>query len=190
MLKNKQILSWALYDWANSVFATVVIAGFFPIMFKQYWAQDLTSDQSTFWLGSANSLSSFIIVIIAPLLGTVADCRGARKRLLLVFMLIGVSATLLIYSASVGQWKLVLIFYIVSIIGFMGANIFYDALLVDVSKRHHLDKVSGLGFGMGYLGGGLLLTVCVYLTRNIEMFGFASISEAILFSFVLPHSGG
>ena len=100
-------------------------------------------------------------------------------------MLIGVSATLLIYSASVGQWKLVLIFYIVSIIGFMGANIFYDALLVDVSKRHHLDKVSGLGFGMGYLGGGLLLTVCVYLTRNIEMFGFASISEAILFSFVL-----
>ena len=76
MLKNKQILSWALYDWANSVFATVVIAGFFPIMFKQYWAQDLTSDQSTFWLGSANSLSSFIIVIIAPLLERLLIVEG------------------------------------------------------------------------------------------------------------------
>ena len=110
MLKDKQVISWALYDWANSVFATVVIAGFFPIIFKQYWAQDLTSDQSTFWLGSANSLASVIIVILAPFLGTIADCSGLRKRLLIVFMLIGVCATLLIYPVIAGQWWLVLIF--------------------------------------------------------------------------------
>jgi len=185
VLKNKQVISWALYDWANSVFATVVIAGFFPIIFKQYWAQDLSSEQSTFWLGSANSLSSLIIVILSPLLGTVADIGGKRKRMLLVFMLIGVCATLLIYPVAAGNWWLVLIFYIVGILGFMGANIFYDALLVDVSRSYHIDKVSGLGFGMGYLGGGILLASCVYLSQNAEMFGFASTTDAVLFSFVI-----
>ena len=185
MLKNKQIISWALYDWANSVFATVVIAGFFPIMFKQYWAQDLTSEQSTFWLGSANSLSSLIIVILAPLLGTIADFGGMRKRLLIVFMLIGVSATLLMYPVMEGQWWLVLIFYIVAILGFMGANIFYDALLVDVSRSYQIDRVSGLGFGLGYLGGGLLLACCIYLSQYPEMFGFFNTTDAILFSFVI-----
>ena len=185
MLKDKQVISWALYDWANSVFATVVIAGFFPIIFKQYWAQDLTSDQSTFWLGSANSLASVIIVILAPFLGTIADCSGLRKRLLIVFMLIGVCATLLIYPVIAGQWWLVLIFYMIGIVGFMAANIFYDALLVDVSRSYNIDKVSGLGFGMGYLGGGILLAACVYLSQNPAAFGFANSIDAILFSFVI-----
>jgi len=185
VLKDKQLISWALYDWANSVFATVVIAGFFPIIFKQYWAQNLTSEQSTFWLGSANSFSSLMIVILAPLLGTFADFRGARKRMLLIFMLTGVAATLMIYPVAAGQWWLVLIFYVVGILGFMGANIFYDALLIDVSRSHHIDKVSGLGFGMGYLGGGILLAACIYLSQNPEMFGFSSTVDAILFSFVI-----
>jgi len=185
VLKDKQLISWALYDWANSVFATVVIAGFFPIIFKQYWAQNLTSDQSTFWLGSANSFSSLMIVILAPLLGTVADFRGIRKRMLLIFMLMGVIATLLIYPVAAGQWWLVLIFYMMGILGFMGANIFYDALLIDVSRGHHIDKVSGLGFGMGYLGGGILLAACVYLSQNPEIFGFSSTVDAILFSFLI-----
>ena len=185
MLKDKQLISWTLYDWANSVFATVVIAGFFPILFKQYWAQDLSSDESTFWLGSANSLSSLIIVILAPLLGTVADCGGMRKRLLIVFMLIGVSATLLIYPVVAGQWWLVLIFYVLGIVGFMGANVFYDSLLIDVSRMHNIDKVSGLGFGMGYLGGGVLLAVCIYMSQNHELFGFDSTTDAVLFAFVI-----
>lgn len=185
MIKDKQVISWALYDWANSVFATVVIAGFFPILFKQYWAQDLSTEQSTFWLGSANSLSSLIIVILAPLLGTVADCRGMRKRLLLVFMLIGVSATLLLYPVVVGHWWLVLGFYVLGILGFMGANIFYDALLIDVSRGHNIDNVSGLGFGMGYLGGGILLASCVYMSQNPELFGFGNATDVILFSFVI-----
>jgi UMF1 family MFS transporter len=185
VLKDKQVISWAMYDWANSVFATVVIAGFFPIIFKQYWAQDLTAEQSTFWLGSANSFASLIIVILAPLLGTVADIRGVRKRLLIVFMLIGVISTLLIYPVIAGQWWLVLIFYVLAIIGFMGANVFYDAMLIDVSRLYQIDKVSGLGFAMGYLGGGILLAACVYLSKNPQMFGFANTIDAILFAFII-----
>jgi len=185
MLKDKQVWGWILYDWANSVFATVVIAGFFPIVFKQYWAEGLSSDESTFWLGAANSTSSLIIVLLAPLLGAVADCGGLRKRLLMIFMSLGVFATLLIYPVDTGQWWLVLCLYIVAIFCFMGGNIFYDALLIDVSRHHHIDRVSGLGFGMGYLGGGILLAGCVYLSQNAELFGFSSTIDAVLFSFVL-----
>ena len=124
MLKDKQVWGWVLYDWANSVFATVVIAGFFPIVFKQYWAEGLSSDESTFWLGAANSTSSLIIVLLAPLLGAVADCGGIRKRMLLIFMLLGVLATLLIYPIDSGQWWLVLCLYIVAIFFFYGGQYF------------------------------------------------------------------
>lgn len=184
MLKDKQVWGWALYDWANSVFATVVIAGFFPIVFKQYWSEGLSSDQSTFWLGAANSTASIVIVILAPLLGAVADCHGIRKRLLLFFMCIGVIATLLIYTVDTGHWLTVLVYYVIGIIGFMGANIFYDALLVDVSRQHHIDKVSGLGFGLGYLGGGILLAICVYITQQSNSLGFENTINAVLISFV------
>lgn len=104
MLKNKSIIGWAFYDWANSVFATVVIAGLFPVVFKQYWASGLESEQSTFWLGAANSTSSLIIVILAPLLGAVADCVGIRKRMLLGFMVLGVITTALLYFVPSGYW--------------------------------------------------------------------------------------
>ena len=96
IIRDKQVWGWAFYDWANSVFATVVIAGFFPVVFKQYWASDLSSEQSTFWLGSANSVASLIVVLLAPLLGSLADCAGIRKRLLLLFMVIGVVATMMV----------------------------------------------------------------------------------------------
>lgn len=185
MLKNKQILGWALYDWANSVFATVVIAGFFPVVFKQYWAMDLPSDQSTFWLGAANSTSSLIIVLLAPLLGAIADCSGIRKRMLIGFMLLGAVSTFLFSTVAQGDWWLVLGLYVLATLGFMGGNVFYDAMLVDVSRNHHVDRVSGLGFGMGYLGGGLLLALCIVLTQNAEPLGFDTSMNAVLFAFIL-----
>jgi UMF1 family MFS transporter len=185
MLKDKKIWAWALYDWANSVFATVVIAGFFPIVFKQYWSAGISSDESTFWLGAANSTSSLVIVLLAPLLGAIADYAGMRKRMLLVFMLVGVLATLMLYPAQQGMWRWVWFLYVLGTIGFMAANIFYDALLINVGRGYHLDRVSGLGFGMGYLGGGLLLAGCVYMTQQAEQLGFAGTIDAVLFAFVL-----
>ena len=185
MLKNKRVWSWALYDWANSAFATVVIAGFFPVVFKQYWSSTLSADQSTFWLGVANSSSSLAIVVLAPLLGSIADYGGLRKRMLIMFMLLGVLATALLYPSDAGAWFRVVLLYVVATLAFMGANIFYDALLVDVSRNHHIDKVSGLGFGLGYLGGGLMLAICVFMSQQPELFGFAETMDAVLFSFLL-----
>ncbi|MCW8853576.1 MAG: MFS transporter [Gammaproteobacteria bacterium] len=185
IIRDKQVWGWVFYDWANSVFATVVIAGFFPVVFKQYWASDLSSEQSTFWLGSANSVASLIVVLLAPILGSLADCAGIRKRLLLLFMLLGVAATMMFSTISAGLWWLVLVAYIFGILGFMGANIFYDAMLVEVSRHHHIDKISGLGFGFGYLGGGILLALCVFMTEQPVIFGFKEAIDVVLFSFVL-----
>lgn len=185
MLKDKQVWGWALYDWANSVFATVVIAGLFPVVFKQYWSSGLSSDESTFTLGLANSIASLIIVILAPFLGVIADCAGIRKRMLIGFMLLGSIMTLLFYPVAEGNWMLVIVLYVLATLGFMGGNIFYDAIMVDVGRGHHIDRVSGLGFGMGYLGGGLLLAFCVVMAQTPQTFGFAESIDAVLFSFVL-----
>jgi len=181
----KPIWSWALYDWANSVFATVVIAGFFPVVFKQYWSDGLTSEQSTFWLGSANSTTSLLIVLAAPLLGALADCKGWRKHLLLLFMVLGAAATAGLYWVAGGAWHAALLLYLTALIGFMVANVFYDSLLVDVSHGKNMDRLSGFGYALGYLGGGFLLAVCVLLSQQPAQFGFSSTMDAVLFSFLL-----
>ena len=185
MSKHRTVLAWALYDWANSVFATVVIAGFFPVVFKQYWAAGINSAESTFWLGATNSAASMLVVLMAPILGAIADLAGMRKRMLILFMCIGVVSTLLFYPVGEIGWWSVLIAYILAILGFMSANIFYDAMLIDVSRGYDIDKVSGLGFGLGYLGGGLLLAACVLISENSILWGFESRISAVLSTFIL-----
>jgi UMF1 family MFS transporter len=91
--ERRRVLAWACYDWANSAFATTVMAGFFPVFFKQYWAAGLSAADSTFGLGAVNSAASLIIVLLAPLLGAIADRAGARRRFLLVFTALGVVST-------------------------------------------------------------------------------------------------
>lgn len=183
--KNKSIIGWAMYDWANSVFVTVVIAGFFPIIFKTYWAADLNNNESTFWLGVANAIASLAVVCIAPLLGAIGDKFYLRKELLLGSMLVGAVTTAALSSLSQGDWVLVVILYIIASIGFMVANVFYDALLIPVSAHGQIDKVSGLGYGLGYLGGGLSLAACVYLSQQPEIMGYSESINVVLMCFIL-----
>lgn len=185
MIKNKSILSWALYDWANSVFATVIIAGFFPIVFKTYWANDLSGTENTFWLGVGNAGASLIVVCIAPFIGTIGDKFNLRKPLLLGFMLMGVISTSLFSFAFQGDWVFALAIYVVATVCFMAANVFYDAMLVSVSEGAQIDKVSGLGYGLGYLGGGISLAFCVYISQQPEMFGYSEAIDAVLMCFLL-----
>ena len=184
-LDRRTVFAWTLYDWGNSAFATVVMAGFFPLFFRSYWSAGQDSASITLHLGMANSIGSLVIVLSAPILGALADQGSFKKRFLSLFALLGIAMTLGLYWVAQGEWLLAAMLYAAASIGFMGANVFYDALLVDVAPPRKYDLVSGLGYAMGYLGGGLLFAFCVYMVLNPAAFGFADESVAVRLSFLL-----
>jgi len=183
--EQRRIWAWALYDWANSAYATVVIAGFFPLFFRDYWAADLAQPARTFWLGTANSTSSLLIVLLAPLLGAIADRAGLRKRFLWRFALLGIVATATLALIGRGDWGFAAAAFALATVGFMGANVFYDALLIEVAPAGEGDRVSALGYALGYLGGGLLFAGCVALVLAPTAFGLETTATAVRWSFVL-----
>ncbi len=182
--RTRRTLSWALYDWGNSAFATTVLAGFFPLFFKQYWDASPEVTLSTFRLGAANSLASLLVVALAPILGAIADAAGAKKRFLLFFAAMGIVMTGALYFVAAGQWAAALALYVLGLIGFSGGNVFYDALLPEIATERRLHFVSGLGFAFGYLGGGILFACNVAMTLWPSSFGLADATEAIRWSFV------
>ncbi len=182
---RRGVWSWALYDWANSAFATTVMAGFFPVLFKQYWNTGVSVTESTFRLGLVSSLASLLVVLMAPVLGAIADHLGRRKGMLLAFAFLGIVMTAGLYLVDAGEWWLAAVLYVMALVGFSGANIFYDALLPFVSDSADLDRTSALGFSLGYLGGGLLLTLNVWMTLHPESFGLEDATAAIRISFVM-----
>jgi UMF1 family MFS transporter len=181
---KRSVYAWALYDWANSAYATTVMAGFFPLFFKEYFSASADVTVSTAQLGVANSLSSLIVVLIAPLLGAIADVGGIKKRFLFLFAYLGVLMTLSLSLLGEGAWEAAAFIYVMGNIGFMGSNTFYDALLPSVAKESEIDFVSGLGFAMGYLGGGLLFAVNVWMVQDPAFFGLSSEAAAVRLSFV------
>lgn len=183
-LDLKKVISWSLYDWANSAFSTTVMAGFFPVFFKEYWSAGADVSLSTFQLGAANSSASAIIAVLAPMLGAIADRGGGKRKLLLLFCLMGIITTGSLYFVQRGEWHFAAILYAFALIGFSGANIFYDSLLIHVSKSERIDFVSALGYSMGYLGGGLLFALNVFMVLSPKTFGLADTSQAIRASFV------
>jgi UMF1 family MFS transporter len=185
MKYNKKEISWAFYDWANSAFATTVMAGFFPIFFKKYWALGEDISHSTFLLGLGNSLGSIIVALLAPILGAMADRGSSRKKFLLVFALLGIVMTGSLSLISQGDWPLAIVIFVMAFIGFAGANVFYDSFLVFVADEKRVHRVSALGFSLGYLGGGLLFTLNVLMTIYPETFFLADKSQAIKVSFFL-----
>jgi len=177
--------SWALYDWGNSAFATTVMAGFFPVFFKEFWASDLSATDSTFWLGVGNSVASTLMILLAPLIGALADQGGNKKRLLVLFAFLGALMTTLLFVVEAGLWPLALLLYALGIVGFSGSIVPYDALLVDVSEVHELDRISALGYAFGYLGGGVLFAVNVLMVTKPELFGLFSSGEAVRVAFLM-----
>ena len=180
----KAEVAWSLYDWANSAFATTVMAGFFPVFFKEFWSAGSDTAVSTLKLGAANSLSSLLLVAAAPLLGAMADAGGARKKGLFLFATFGILCTACLYWVEQGNWGGAAMLYVLAALGFAGGNIFYDSLLVIVSHPGRIHFVSALGFSLGYLGGGLLFALNVIMTLWPPVFGLSGPSEAIRLSFM------
>mgnify|MGYP005839487431 CR=1 FL=1 len=184
MENKKQINSWCMYDWANSAFATTVMAGFFPVFFKEYWSAGASVNESTAMLGLANSLASLIVAVLAPILGAIADQGSWKKRFLITFAYLGVLMTAGLYLVQKGDWVWASILYAIGVLGFSGANIFYDSLLTNVSNEENVDYVSSKGFSLGYLGGGVLFLVNVLMYLNPGWFGIVDGATAVRISFL------
>ena len=181
---TRPVFGWALYDWANSAFATTVMAGFFPVFFKQFWSAGTEASVSTFRLGLLSGLGSLVVALAAPLLGAMADRGGARIKLLASFTVIGAAATAGLYFVGRGEWVAAALVYSLAGIGFWGSVIFNDALLVDVAEPAQYDLVSAFGYSLGYAGGGLLLLVNVAMVTSPASFGLADAAGAVRIAFL------
>jgi len=171
LIKDKKVFGWTMYDWANSAFATTVMAGFFPIFFKTYWSAGANVNESTALLGLANSIASLFVALMAPILGAIADQSAGKKKFLIFFAYMGVLLTGCLFIVEFGNWILAVILYVLGTVGFSGANVFYDGLLTDIADERKIDYVSAKGFALGYLGGGLLFLLNVLWFLKPGLFG-------------------
>lgn len=181
--ERRTIWGWALYDWANSAFATTVMAAFFPVFFKQQWSLGVDANLTTARLGFGIAAAGLLVAIMAPVLGAIADSSGRRKRFLVGFTCLGVAMTATLAVIPQGRWALALAGYGAAYIGFAGAGIFYDALLPQIAPADRIDQVSSLGFALGYLGGGLLLLLNVLMAVNPRLFGIPDAGTAVRLAF-------
>ncbi len=183
VIRRKPIVAWALYDWANSAFATTVMAGFFPVFYGAI-SEGLSTEDAQFWFNVTLAAASILIAVSAPVLGAIADRGGSRKKFLAFFASIGVLTTAALAWVHAGQWWMGLLLYGFGTVGFSGANVFYDSMLVDVAEEQELDLVSALGYSAGYIGGGLLFAINVLMVQQPEWFGLSGAGDAVAASFL------
>lgn len=183
LFRDRKVVSWALYDWANSAFATTVVAGFFPVLYS-HMTSDLTAEDSQYWFNITIATGSILVGLASPILGAIADAGGRRKKFLAGFTFLGILMCLGLGWAASGIWWMALILYGVGLVGFNGASTFYDSLLMEVAPIEEVDLVSGFGYALGYIGGGLLFLVNVLMVTNPGWFGLADTSAALAASFI------
>jgi MFS transporter, UMF1 family len=181
---RRAIFGWAMYDWANSAFATTVMASFFPIFFKEYWTVGTDPVVSTAKLALANSAAGILVALLAPILGAIADRGEAKKHFLLFFAAVGIAATCALYLIPRGSWETAAACYVLAMMGFSGSIVFYDSLLTTVAPETRRDFVSSLGFAMGYLGGGVLFALNVWMALSPATFGLRDGGHGVKLSFL------
>jgi len=181
-LGTRQSRAWAAYDWANSAFATIILAGVFPIFYRDVAGAELLGadglNSADLYWSYTQSIALAIVAVLSPVLGAVADFMGAKKRFLGAFILVGVLATAALFGVGRGDWLFASVAFVVAFVGFAGANVFYDALLPHVAPKGRADQLSASGYAIGYLGGGLLLLLNLAWILMPERFGFAGIESA------------
>lgn len=170
-LDRPELRGWALYDWANSAFVTVITTAIFPIYYAQVANAGVPDATATARYGTATSLALGIIAVLAPTLGTLADFTGRKKRFLGAFLGLGVAGTACLFLVDQGEWMLGAVFFFLANVGASGSFVFYDALLPHVAEEDELDRVATSAFALGYVGGGVLLALNLAWIMNPGLFG-------------------
>jgi UMF1 family MFS transporter len=170
-MERKSIRAWITYDWANSAYSTTMGAAVLPIFFVSVPGASVGKEAALSYWAYTQSAAMLLLVLLSPIFGAIADVSGTKKRLLGVFMAVGVLATALFALVSSGQLWFAIILTMVSVIGHSGSLTFYDALLPDITKAGERDRVSTRGYAYGYLGGGILLAVNLMMIQQPEWFG-------------------
>jgi UMF1 family MFS transporter len=174
--RRRAIRGWVMYDWANSAFATTIMAAVLPTFYSAVAAKGvLTPVQASSAWGYTNTIGMLLIALTAPVLGAIADYSGSKKRFLAAFAIPGMVAASLLVFVTTGNWLLASLLYIVGEIGFSGSIVFYDSLLPHITRSDEIDAVSTRGYALGYLGGGLLLLLNVLWITLPDTFGMTAL---------------
>ena len=183
-LGRPELRAWALYDWANSAFFTTIVAAVFPIYFSRVAASGMPPDVATTRFAATTTIALVLIALLAPFLGAWADYAAMRKKLLAMFLGLGVGATAGMGLIGQGEWLLAAGLFVMGNIGVSGSMIFYDSLLPHIAAADEIDRVSTAGYGLGYLGGGLLLALNLAWIQFPTFFGLGDAATASRVSFV------
>jgi UMF1 family MFS transporter len=183
-LHRPELRAWAMYDWANSAFWTTVVAAVFPIYFARVAASGLDPETAAFRFGIGTTIALVLIAVLSPVLGALADLVGNKKTLLAAFTALGAGATSALALVGSGDWLLAIGLFMLGNIGVYGAMAFYDSLLPHIAREDELDQVSTAAYAIGFLGGGLLLTINLLWIQKPEWFGFADAGAATRASFL------
>jgi len=175
-MNKKAERAWILYDWANSAFATTMIAAVMPIFFSDVAASSLPKTTATAYWGYTESASLILLVLLSPILGSIADRAGRKKQFLRVFTYIGIAASFLMATIGEGEWIWAVILVIIGTLAFACSNIFYDSFLPEIAAEEDRDMISSRGYAFGYIGGGVLLALQLILIQKPSWFGLTTVS--------------
>lgn len=176
---------WAVYDIGHTAFSMIVLAVMFPILFNRFWSASLPApEDKTFWYSLTLAAASILVALFSPLLAVFAQRGGVRMRLFRVLAGTGIVGMAALSFVDEGFWQAASLIYIGAAVGFFGANLFYDSLLIDVAAPQKRHFVSGVSFSLGYLGGVLLLGAIVVWTQFYGALGFSERPDPrLLFAF-------
>ncbi len=172
--------SWVQYDMGMASFALIVRTVFAALLFKNAAEGVWEGASATAYWGYAGSLAGLAAGVLSPFLGTLADAGGNKKRYLGFFLLLGVSSTIGFCFTGAGDARLVLFFYFTGLLAFMAGNSFYDSLLLDISPRGAMHRLSSMAYAWGYIGGVIPFIFCL-----IVMFASGGASWAMKLAFVI-----